>query len=107
MPDPIQRGYYLLLLKQQPFVETQSNKYYIARPSGIGSIASDLIVLHELLDDQTISHFEYIEESKVIVIETESRLAPCSAKKSRNQGRRQSTSGHLWSRASVRCMETS
>lgn len=107
MPDPIQKGYYLLLLKQQPFVETQSSKYYIARLSGIGSIASDLIVLHELLADQTISHFEYIEESKVIVIETESRLASCSAKKSRNQGRRQSTSEHLRSRASVRCMETS
>ncbi len=107
MPDPIQKGYYLLLLKQEPFVETQFNNYYIARPSGVGSIASDLIVLHELLANRTISHFEYIEESKVIVIETESRLASCCVKKSRNQSRRQSTSGHLWSRASLRCMETS
>lgn len=107
MATSISKGLFLRTIKETPFVSSKTNCYFLAPVEELSSIEDGLIALEELVTDQTISFFEYIEESKVIVIETESRLASCSIKKSRNQSRCQSTLGHLWPRASVRCMETS
>lgn len=107
MATSISKGFFLRAIRQTPFVTTKTNCYFLAPVEELPSIKDGLTALKELVTDQTISFFEYIEESKVIVIETESRLASCCAKKSRDQSRRQSTFGHLWPRASVRCLETS
>ena len=95
------------LLKQKPFLQTATGDFFIVPPCDIATLAIDCAALDELVADQTISFFEYIEESKVIVIETESRVASCSTATCINKRRRANPIGHIWPRASVFCMEPS
>jgi hypothetical protein len=105
MSEPIPKGYYLRLLKEKPFISSKTKNYYLTRIPEPSTIDSDLSILEELRADHIISYFDYIEASKVIVIETESRLASCCVETSHDKGRRSRSTGHLRSRASVKGME--
>lgn len=107
MPTSISKGYFLRLLRQQPFLQTATSDFFIVPPSDIASLAIDCSALEELIADQAISFFEYIEESKVIVIETESRVASSRTATCLYKRRRPDPVGHIWPRTSVFCMESS
>jgi len=107
MPTSISKGYFLRLLRQQPFLQTPTSDFFIVPPSDIAPLAIDCSALKELIADQAISFFEYIEESKVIVIETESRVASSRTATCLYKRRRPNPVGHIWPRTSVFCMESS
>lgn len=107
MTPSIHQGKFLLALKSKPFLKTTTSNFYLVQVTESSTIENDIEALHQLVADQTISFFEYIEESKVIVIETESRTASRSTETCINKRRRSEPAGHIWPRTSVFCMESS
>ena len=107
MTTSIHQGKFLRALKGKPFLKTATSNFYLVQATESSISENDIEALHQLVADQTISFFEYIEESKVIVIETESRTASRSTETCINKRRRSEPVGHIWPRTSVFCMESS
>jgi len=107
MTPSIHQGKFLRALKGKPFLKTATSNFYLVQATESSISENDIEALHQLVANQTISFFEYIEESKVIVIETESRTASRGTETCLNQRRRSKPVGHIWPRTSVYCMESS